>query len=496
MPVLKDVVPPAGPERERRGAPILFLVGLFLIGLAVAMAIPMVVDIAAGHASWVSFAVSAAITGLVGGGLTLSSLSASLRLDLRQAFLLTASAWFAMAVFAGLPFHWDVYRLSFVDAFFEAMSGLTTTGSTVIVGLDTAPPGLLIWRSMLEWIGGIGIIVMAIAILPLLKVGGMQLFRTESSDRSEKVVPSVASLALSIGLVYLGLTCLCAALLNLAGMTVFEAVNHAMTTLSTGGFSTRDASMGAFSAEAQWVVTVFMIAGALPFVRYIAAIRGRPRGLLTDPQMRTFLTALLVIWLLLAFWLQESRDVDWPTALRLVAFNVTSVVTTTGFATDDYQTWGATAVGLFFLFTVLGGCSGSTSGGIKTFRFILLVKTLHSQLIRLGHPSQVALVRYGGQRVSEDTILSLLSFVFVFVASWSLVGLALTMTGLDALTAFSGAATALANVGPGLGPIIGPAGNFASLPDAAKLILAVAMLLGRLEFFTVLVLFLPRFWRW
>ncbi|MEQ9813060.1 MAG: TrkH family potassium uptake protein [Azospirillaceae bacterium] len=496
MSILKDLAPPMGQVRERRGAPVLFLVGLFLIGLAAAMTVPMIADIAAGHVSWVSFAVSAAITGLVGGGLSLSSLSTSLRLDLRQAFLLTASAWFAMAVFASLPFHWDVHRLSFVDAFFEAMSGLTTTGSTVITGLDTAPPGLLLWRSMLEWIGGIGIIVMAIAILPLLKVGGMQLFRTESSDRSEKVVPSVASLALSIGLVYLGLTCLCAALLSFAGMTVFEAVNHAMTTVSTGGFSTSDSSMGAFSVEAQWIVTFFMIAGALPFVRYVAAVRGRPRGLISDPQVRVFLVTLIAVWLLIALWLVVSRDLAWTTALRLVAFNVTSVVTTTGFATDDYQTWGATAVGLFFLFTVLGGCSGSTSGGIKTFRFMLLIKTLHSQLLRLSHPNQVALVRYGGRRVNPETVLSLLSFVFVFVASWSLVGLALTMTGLDMLTAFSGAATALANVGPGLGSIIGPAGNFASLPDASKVILAVAMLLGRLEFFTVLVLFLPRFWRW
>ncbi|GAB6052966.1 TrkH family potassium uptake protein [Magnetospira thiophila] len=475
--------------------PIFRIVGALLLGLAATMLIPAAADAVQDNPDWIPFVLSAAITAFVGGLLVLATLSPDpLRLDIRQTFLLTAACWIIVPSFSALPFIGLGH--GYTDAFFEAMSGMTTTGSTVFTGLDTFPVGVLLWRALLQWAGGVGIIVMAIVMLPYLRVGGMQLFRTESSGESEKIAASAFHMTAWILGVYTALTLLCAVLFGLEGMTPFDAVCHAMTTLSTGGYSNHDASFGFFpSPAAQWTGTLFMILGALPFVAYIKQMKGHRRALIDDPQIRGFVLFLTLTILLLSVWLENARGVEFLTALRLVAFNVVSVVTTTGFASEDYGSWGAAAVGAFFMLTFVGGCAGSTSGAIKIYRFQVLRIVVRAHVLKLISPHRVVPMSYGGKALGTDVPTSVLAFLAVFLGTVAMFSVVLSAMGLDLVTAVTASATAITNVGPGLGPIIGPAGNFATLPDAAKWILALAMMMGRLEVFTVLILFNRDFWR-
>lgn len=480
--------------------PIIHVIGLLLIALAVIMLIPLLAEeVIEGHAN-AFFEEGVVVSGVFGALLVLASRdNAEFSLDVKQAFLMTACCWIVLPVFAAIPLVGITGKsgaaLSFTDAVFETVSGITTTGSTVISGLDGLHPGFLLWRSLLNWIGGIGIIVMAIVMLPFLRIGGMQLFRSESSDRSEKIVPKSAEMVKWIIWTYIGLTVACAIGYGIAGMSAFDAINHAMATLATGGFSTHDASFGAFGTAARWVAIVFMIAGGLPFILYIKLLRGRKRALRDDPQVRTFLVFLIVVSLLGAVVLSQDAGLEFGTALTEVAFSVVSIVTTTGFASSDYTAWGTGAVAAFFILTFVGGCAGSTSGAIKIYRFQVLWITLRHQLQRLTSPHRVIPLQYKGARMAEDLPLSVLAFMAAFFASIAVVTTLLALMGIDFVTAISASATAITNVGPGLGPIVGPSGNFANLPDAAKWILSFAMLLGRLEIFTLLMLFDPHFWR-
>jgi trk system potassium uptake protein TrkH len=384
---------------------------------------------------------------------------------------------------------------SFTNAFFESMSGLTTTGATVIVGLDAAPPGILLWRALLQWLGGIGIIGVAIAILPALGVGGMQLFRTESSDRSEKVMPRAREIATAIVLIYAGLTMLCGVAYWLVGMTPFEALAHALTTVSTAGFSTSDSSMGHWNSPAlHWLATLFMLSGAIPFVLYIRLFQGQ-RDALRDSQVWVLLGFLALVITCLATWLVLTGRYGAADALRYAAFNVVSVVTTTGYATTDYGLWGNVAVGVFFGLMFVGGCTGSTSGGMKIFRFEVMARMLRSHFLRLLYPRGVFARVYAGRPLPDDVVASVVVFFSLYFTCYSALTIALMAFDLDFLTSASAAATSLSNVGPGLGPIIGPAGNFSTLPDASKWLLSFGMLLGRLELFSILILFVPQFWR-
>ncbi len=473
----------------------LFIIGMLLMPLAAAMMVSAGVDIYADNPDWRAFSYSAAITLFAGTALMLTMRGGAEDLGIREAFVLTTLSWTVIAMFAALPFLLSDAKLHVADAIFESISGLTTTGSTVLPGLDTRPPGILLWRSLLQWIGGIGIIVMAIALLPFLRVGGMQLFQTESSERSEKVLPRATDLAIASGRIYASLTVFCALAYMATGMTAFEAVCHAMTTLSTGGFSTSDASMAKFGPGTQWFAIIFMTAAGLPFVRYIQALRGNAAPLWRDPQVRLFLTfaAIVIAVVTVRHWWAYGGPLE--RALREVAFNVISIVTTTGFVNSDYTAWGGFAQVLFLMLTFFGACSGSTSGGIKMFRFHIMGRAFTNHIFKLLYPHAVRPFTYGGRTVSEQDVGSVLAFWATYVASVAAVAFALAAFGLDFETAATGAATAVSNVGPGLGPIIGPVGHFASLPDGAKWVLSFAMLLGRLELFTVLVLFLPRFWR-
>jgi len=477
--------------------PVLFINGILLMILAIGMGVPVAADLMAHNPDWQVFTASAAVTFLFGSLLVISQADTVTEINLKQAFLLTTTSWIVLAFFAALPLRFSNLGLNFTDAYFETMSGLTTTGSTVLTGLDNMAPGILLWRGILQWLGGIGIIVMAISVLPFLRSGGMQLFRTESSETaSERVVPRVKRMASAIFITYTLLTIACGGALWLAGMSPMDAVVHAMTTLSTGGFSTHDASLGYFhNATIEYIVLAFMIAGAMPFIAYIKFSHGDRKAFVRDPQIRGLGGILLSMTMMLAAWLVVRDGFTIDDAVRLAAFNITSVVTTTGFASADYTLWGALPLGLFFLMTFVGGCTGSTSGGIKILRFQVLKTATNDYLWRLVYPNVVRPAKFGENRITPDVIVGVLVFTLAFLVMTGLIALVLTAMGLDLDTAISGAATAVANVGPGLGKVIGPAGNFEALPDGAKWVLAFAMLLGRLEIFTVLVLFTPGYWR-
>ncbi len=460
------------------------------------MLLPAMVDLAVGNPDWQVFLIASSATVFFGLALCLTNLGSKSALGLKEAFVLTTLAWIVMVAFAALPFVFSDLGLSYTDSFFESMSGLTTTGSTILVGLDSVPPGILLWRALLQWLGGIGIIVMAIAVLPMLQIGGMQLFRLESSDTSEKILPRATQIAGSITALYVGLSTICAIAYWSAGMTAFDATCHAMTTIATGGFSTRDGSFGAFQSQTlETISIVFMLIGSMPFALYLQAIRGRAKPLLRDTQVHWFLVTVIFLIALLVAFRTLSGGSDLSQSMRDASFNVISILTGTGYATTNYSGWGNFAVVSFFCIMFIGGCAGSTSCGIKIFRFQVIFQAMRVQLKKLIHPSGIFAPRYNGKKIDQSVVSSVASFFFLFFVCFGVLALALTALGLDTLTAMSAAATAIANVGPGLGDIVGPDGTFATLPDGAKWLMSLGMLLGRLELFTVLVLFTPAFWR-
>lgn len=438
-----------------------------------------------------AFGAAALLSGALGLMLAAATSSSFAGFRRLHTFILTSSVWLTAALAGGLPLY--LWQMSPVDALFEAMSGITTTGSTVMSGLDSTPRGILLWRAILQALGGVGFVVTGIALLPALRVGGMQLFRTESSDKGEKELNTAAGFALATLIVYLSVMGLCFIAYFAGGMSFFDAVTHAMTTVSTGGYSTYDASFGHFqSGFLQWSATVFMVLGALPFAWYIRAVN---RGVFRSEQVQAMLWRLGAVIAMLVLWRVAVSDTGLLTALREVSFNVVSVVTTTGYATTDYTTWGPVATVAFFLLTAVGGCTGSTAGGAKAMRWVLLGRSVWMQMGKVYQPNAVSVLRYEGRKVEDDVLAGVIAFFSIYFMTFALLAAALGMTGLDFLTAVSGALTALANVGPGIGPVIGPAGNFASLGDEAKILLVFGMFAGRLEILTVFVLFTAAFWR-
>ncbi len=477
--------------------PIILVNGILLAMLGAAMFLPALVDVAVQNDDWLIFAGSAMLTLFTGVSLALMTWGHGGNLAVREAFILVVSVWIFLPAFSALPFVFSALELSYTYAYFEAMSGITTTGSTVMSGLDTAPPGILLWRSLLQWLGGLGIIVMAIAILPILQIGGMQLFKVEAFDTTEKVLPSAAQLAGSLVSFYAGATALTAWLLWMADMSFFDAVNHAMTAIATGGFSTRDASVGAYaSAQVDWTIVGAMIAGSLPFALYLQALRGRPETIWKDSQVQVFFGVLIVLILMMTFY-EKALEIEdsFLNDLRYATFNIVSVMTGTGYSNHDYSLWGPFAVTVFFFIMFVGGCAGSTSCGIKIFRFQVIFEAASVQVRRLIHPNGIFVPRYNKKPIADSVTASVMSFMFLFILTFGIIAVLLTFMGLDTLTALSSAGTVVANVGPGLGPIVGPSGNFSSLPDLAKWLLSAGMLFGRLEIFTVLVIFTPAFWR-
>ncbi len=416
-------------------------------------------------------------------------------LSARQLYLITSGSWLTMSLLCALPFMLCSVSMSLTDAVFETVSGITTTGSTVLVGLEKLPLSVLLWRSLLQWVGGLGVIGMAVSILPFLQVGGMRLFHSESSDWSDKSLPRLQDMARALIGCYLLISLLCMLGYRLAGMDWFDSINHTMATVSTGGYATSDASLGRFGSPVLWVSIVFMLLGSMPFAIFIRFLTRRTWRSLLDQQVIAFLWIVAIATLALTMYLIVHNHLGFNEALTQSAFNVVSIITTTGFASSDYTLWGGFSVSLFFFLTFVGGCSGSTSGGMKIFRFQLSALFLRDQFRRLVHPQGVFVIRYNKEVVREDILISAVAFSFLYLAALAALTLLLAALGIDFITSISAAATAIGNVGPGLGPIIGPAGNFSTIDPAAKWMLSFGMLLGRLELLTVMVLFTRSFWR-
>ncbi|TNE40545.1 MAG: TrkH family potassium uptake protein [Alphaproteobacteria bacterium] len=475
---------------------VLLIIGGLLGVLALCMCFPAMVDGSQNNPDWKVFMISAGVTAVVAGTLLFGNLGIEPSFTTRDGFVMTCLAWVILPAFASMPFMFSEANMTFTDAYFEAMSGLTTTGSTVIVGLNELAPGLLLWRGILQWIGGIGIVVMAISVLPLMRVGGMQLFKVEAFDVSSSDRSGAIAIAAIISAIYLGMTVLCGAALYGAGMKPLEATVHAMTTIATGGFSTSDSSVGHFdSASIDVIITFGMIAGGIPFLLYAKALRGDLGAIFRDSQVQGYLALLFAAIMSVTAWLVFLKEFSTEYALRKAAFTVTSIMTGTGYTSGDFSLWGTFPVGLLFFLMFVGGCAGSTACGMKVFRFQILFSASHTILRRMIYPSGVFVPHYNKKAISEDIVSSVMGFVFLFAITYGLLAIALMGAGLDLVTALSSAATAISNVGPGLGPIVGPAGTFHDIDSTAKWLLSAGMLIGRLEVYSVYVIFLPIFWR-
>ncbi|MDF3033973.1 MAG: hypothetical protein K0R76_927 [Alphaproteobacteria bacterium] len=477
---------------------VFFLIGILLSITAAAMLIPLSLELLIYRTDgWREFAISAFMTGLVGTLLVLSTQSeGKTQLRVREAFLLTVGSWVLTSFFAGLPFFWSSLSLDFLDCWFESVSALTTTGSTILAHLNKVPKGILLWRALLQWLGGTGIIVMAMTILPILRIGGMQLFRNEFSDRSEKILPRVSQIASAILSIYFVFTMACAILLHLAGMGWFDAVCHAMCTVSTGGLSTKDLSIGAFhSLSIELILTVFMIIGGTTFILFVKLWHRNFKAVWQDSQLRVYLGTIGVASLLGASWLMFHEDVNFWDSLRYSSFAVVSIITSTGYMAEDYTVWGSFPLVLFFILSLIGGCTGSTAGGIKIFRFQVLLAVALSHLRQLRRPHGIYVPSYQSQKISENISTSV--FTFITLYAFCLIALAggLSVCGLDFTTSLSGAASALGNLGTGLSSHIGPLGALEALEQGPKCLLMFGMILGRLELLAVLILFMPSFWK-
>lgn len=469
--------------------------GYFCLYLAVAMLFPMLVDLVDGNDDWQVFLLSAVLVGGISLAVIAMTQGFTVAFTPRFGFILLNALWLSTSLVAALPLLFSSLELTLGEAVFESVSGITTTGATVIVGLDTLPPGILLWRSITHLLGGIGVVATGLLLLPFLNVGGMQIFKLEYSGQTESPFPRFRQFSIALISFYMAITAACTFGYIYAGMPAFEAVNHAMATVSTGGFSTRDSSMRNFGEDVLIVGTIFMLIGAMPFAVFIRAIVVGDIRNAYDPQMPVLLAIVGVAAAVLTLLAVEHVDGPrWATAIHAV-FNVTSIITTTGFVSADYDGWGPLAIAIFFVLTFLGGCAGSTAGGIKTYRLMVLFQTVAANLRQMTRPNLVVPVRYGDQPVTSRVVQSVAVFVGVYFVIFLVIALALAATGLDFITAITGAITALSNVGPGLGEIIGPAGTFEPLSETATWIMSAAMLLGRLEIMAVLILFSPSFWR-
>jgi trk system potassium uptake protein TrkH len=476
--------------------PILNILGLLLCIESIALFIPMFFDLVNNNQDWKQFFYISCITFLIGLVLYVGFKKEKIKINLRQAFLLTILSWILIAFFGSLPFVYSSSSLNFTDAFFETVSGITTTGSTVIANLENLSEGILIWRSLLQWFGGIGIIVIAVAILPTLQIGGMQLLHMEHDDPYEKTLPKINKFIIQITTLYVSLTVLCFFLYYIFGMTAFDSLIHSMTTISTGGFSNHSLSFGYFNSfSLENISVIFMILGSIPFVIFIQFIHGQKMSILRDDQIKLFLFLLLSIILITSVWLKNYLNIDMFQAIRLATFNITSILTGTGYTSSNYNNWGGFGLIIILIIMFIGGCAGSTTGGIKIFRFQILFRGVRLQIKKLTQPHAVFLMRFNNKTVNENTYNYIISFFFIYVLLFIFSTVSLSFFGIDFLTAMSASASAISNVGPGIGEIIGPNGNYSSINDISKWILAVTMLVGRLEIFTILVLFSKNFWK-
>ncbi len=472
---------------------VFFTLGILQIILGVFMFIPIIFQLVYTQIDS-SFFGASIVTIIFGTLFFLSNLDHDKKLTLQQAFLLTALSWLSIAIFGSLPFVFSDLNFSFTNAFFESMSGITTTGSTIISNLDEMPKSILLWRAILQWLGGIGIIIMAITLMPIMNVGGMQLFRISNNDSSEKILPKSKEIALRLIYIYTTLTLLCGLTYKIFGMSFFDSLTHSMTTIATGGFSNYNESIGFFnSVSIEISAMIFIILGSLPFIAYIKFINGNKKILINDTQIRTFFKIIIYSIIILSIYLMISDSVELN--IRSVLFNIISILTGTGYVNAEFDTWGSFTLILFLGLMFIGGCAGSTTCGVKIFRIQILFLFVLNQLKKIIYPKGVFVLKYDQNPIDNKFISSIISFIYMYLVIFFVLTALLSLTGLDFVTSISGAATSISNVGPGLGSIIGPNGDFSTLPDVSKWILSLGMILGRLELFAILVLFLPSFWR-
>ena len=472
---------------------VFFTLGILQIILGIFMFIPIIAQFFYQEIDS-SFFGASIVTIIFGTLFFLSNLDHENKLNLQQAFLLTALSWLSVAIFGSLPFFFSNLDFSFTNAFFESMSGITTTGSTIIANLENMPKSILLWRAILQWLGGIGIIIMAITLMPIMNVGGMQLFKISSNDSSEKVLPKSKEIAVRLIYIYSALTMMCALTYYVFGMSFFDSITHSMTTLATGGFSNYNESIGFFDSLAIEISAMFfIILGSLPFISYIKFINGNKDIFFSDTQIITFFKIIFISIIILSIYLIFNSPETYN--IRSIFFNVISILTGTGYVNAQFDNWGGFSLLVFLSLMFIGGCAGSTTCGVKIFRFQILYLFITNQLKKIIYPKGVFIIKYNQSSIDEKFISSIISFIFFYFVIFLLLTALLSLTGLDFVTAISGAATSISNVGPGLGSEIGPNGNFSSLPDVSKWILSLGMILGRLELFAILVLFLPSFWR-
>ena len=472
---------------------VFFTLGILQIILGIFMLIPIIVQFFYNELDS-SFLGASIVTIIFGTLFFLSNLDHDKKLNLQQAFLLTALSWLNIAIFGSLPFIFSGVNFSLTNAFFESMSGITTTGSTIISNLEIMPKGILLWRAILQWLGGIGIIVMAITLMPIMNVGGMQLFKISSNDTSEKILPKSKEIALRLIYIYSILTFLCAISYKILGMSIFDSITHSMTTIATGGFSNYNDSIGFFNSfSIEISAMIFIILGSLPFITYIKFLSGDKKIFFSDIQIKSFLKIMLLSIIILSIYMMidDSTQLN----LRSILFNVISILTGTGYVNAQFDNWGGFPLVLFIGLMFIGGCAGSTTCGVKIFRIQILYSFISNQLKKIIYPKGIFILKYNYQPIDQKFIASIISFIYMYLLIFFIITALLSLTGLDFITSISGAATSISNVGPGLGSIIGPNGNFSSLPDVSKWILSMGMILGRLELFAILVLFLPSFWR-
>ncbi len=474
---------------------VFFTLGVLQVILGLAMIIPVIIQFIYNELDS-SFISSGIITIIFGILFFLSNLDHDKKLNLPQAFLLTALSWLSIAIFGSLPFVFSNLNLNITDAFFESMSGITTTGSTVIINLDIAPKSILLWRAILQWLGGIGIIVMAITLMPIMNVGGMQLFKISSNDNAEKILPRSKEISLRLIIIYSALTFLCGLFYKIFGMNFFDSLTHSMTTIATGGFSNYNESIGYFdSSLIETTSMIFILLGSVPFIAYIKFLNGDKKIFFSDTQIKTFFKVVIFSIIILFIYLTILNQNSFEISIRSVAFNVISILTGTGYVTKDFDQWGNFPLLFFLALMFIGGCAGSTACGIKIFRIQLLYHFLLNQLKKIIYPRGIFVIKYDKSNIDDKFMSSVISFIFLYIVIFFLLTAILSLTGLDFITSISGAATSISNVGPGLGETIGPNGNFSSLSDPSKWALSMGMILGRLELFAILVLFIPSFWR-
>ena len=473
---------------------VFFTLGILQIILGISMVFPIIIQIIFDELDS-SFIGASLITIIFGTLFFLSNLDHDKKLSLQNAFLLTALSWLSIAVFSSLPFIFSNLNLSITDSFFESMSGITTTGSTIITDLNSSPKAILLWRALLQWLGGIGIIVMAITLMPIMNVGGMQLFKVSSSDASEKILPKTKEITLRLILIYLILTFLCSFFYNICGMKFFDSLTHSMTTIATGGFSNYNESIGYFNnIKIEIIAMIFIILGSIPFIAYIKFLSGKKNIFYTDTQIKSFIKIIFYSIVILFFYLTIFNKSFSDVSLRSISFNVISILTGTGYVTQNFDDWGSLPLIYFLILMFIGGCAGSTTCGIKIFRVQILYLFLKNQLKKIIYPRGIFIIKYDNNNVNEKFMASIIAFIYLYIIIFFIITAMLTLSGLDFTTSISGAATSISNVGPGLGELIGPNGNFSQLPDFSKWVLSFGMILGRLELFAILVLFLPSFW--